>query len=250
VRDIRSDQDAYYESTAAGYEDAHVHAGDEHYIALEYISGLCDTVRADTLLDVGAGTGRGVAFLRKRRPNMTVTGLEPVDGLRAEAAQLGIEGIVGGDGNSLPFGDESHDVVIATGVLHHVPDPSKVVAEMLRVARKAVVISDSNRFGQSSMPANLVKLALKATRTWPAYMALRTKGKGHLYSEGDGVFYSYSIFDSFDQMAAWSPRTFVIPTGTGSLPRPTTGGLLTSTHGVIASVREPCFPGWAGVEST
>ena len=52
------------------------------------------------------------------------------------------------------------DAVCAFGVMHHVKRPAIVVGEMMRVARRAIFISDSNRFGQGSMPARRVKLLL------------------------------------------------------------------------------------------
>lgn len=244
--DARVQQAAYYEQTAAEYEAAHVAPGDGNYVSLEYISGLCDTVRAGNLLDVGAGTGRAVAFLRDRRPGLDVVGVEPVAALRAQAEARGIGGVLDGDGTALPFDDDSFDVVIATAVMHHLEDPSVVIAEMCRVARKAVMISDANRFGQSSLPSNLVKLGLKATRLWAPYMSARTRGKGHLYSEGDGVYYSYSVYDSAPQVAAWADRTFVIPVLGQRPPRRYTGPLLTSQAGLLVGVKEPCFDGWAG----
>lgn len=238
-------QVAYYEQTAASYDEAHVAAGDEHFLALEYVAGLCATVQAGSLLDVGAGTGRAVRHLSMRRPNMRVVGLEPVHGLRKIAENLGGE-FVGGTGERLPFDDNSFDVVLATAVLHHVPDPSVVIAEMTRVARKAVMISDANRFGGSRSAPGLAKLGLRASRLWGPYMHRKTGGTGHLWSEGDGLFYSYSLYDSVSQVGTWADRTFIIPTKGRSLGR-WAGPLLTAEQGLLVGVREPCFDGWAGV---
>jgi len=52
-----------------------------------------------------------------------------------------------GVGEALPFPDGVFDAALAVAVLHHVPDPWAVVAEMRRVA-PIVVISDANRYGQ------------------------------------------------------------------------------------------------------
>lgn len=40
----------------------------------------------------------------------------------------------------LLFTDNSFDVVTEMGILHHVAEPERVVAEMLRVAKKAIFI--------------------------------------------------------------------------------------------------------------
>lgn len=50
------------------------------------------------------------------------------------------------DAGSLPFGDNSFDVVIAAFTIHHVPhNPQQVIDEMFRVARNTVIIFDHIR---------------------------------------------------------------------------------------------------------
>jgi hypothetical protein len=87
-------------------------------------------------------------------------------------------------------------------VLHHVPDPRPVVAEMLRVARRAVFIADSNNFGQGPRPARLAKQLLHACGLWPLANLVKTRGRGYIVTEGDGVSYSYSVFSSLPQIRA------------------------------------------------
>jgi len=102
-------------------------------------------------------------------------------------------------------------------ILHHVQQPDVVVKEMLRVAKKAVLISDSNRFGQGGLLARLAKLAMYKTKTWSAFDWLRTKGKGYRITDGDGVSYSYSAYDSFDLLASWVDRLMVLPADGGKV---------------------------------
>ena len=123
-------------------------------------------------------------------------------------------------------------------MLHHVAEPRAVVAEMMRVARKAVILSDSNRFGQGPMLLRFVKLALWKTGLWGAFNYLRTHGKGYTITEGDGLSYSYSVYDSFDQLARWSDRVILIPaeiTKASSWAHP----LLTSGSVIVCAIREP-----------
>jgi hypothetical protein len=54
---------------------------------------------------------------------------------------------------------------------------------MLRVAKRAVFLSDSNRFGQGSLPARLLKLALYKIGLWGAFNYLSTFGKGYQVTE-------------------------------------------------------------------
>jgi ubiquinone/menaquinone biosynthesis C-methylase UbiE len=242
----QSRQAAYYARTAATYDAAHLAAGDEHFIALEYVAGLCRTVGAETLLDVGAGTGRAIQFLRQRLPTVRMTGVEPVEELRQQAItrEPGVE-FINGTGERLPFADGEFDVVLATAVMHHVAQPETVIAEMTRVARKAVIVSDANRFGQGSLPARLVKLALYRLGLWSAYDFVRTRGRRYMESAGDGIFYSYSVFDSLPQLNAWASRTFVIPTQLTQPPTKNHSPLLGASQALVAAVREPCTPQWA-----
>lgn len=106
--------------------------------------------------------------------------------------------LVGGDGENLEFADDSFDWVCCFAVLHHVREPDALVREMLRVARVGVFISDSNNFGQGSRSARWVKGAARVTGLWPLVKWIRTRGKGYVISEGDGLFYPYSVFSSFE----------------------------------------------------
>jgi hypothetical protein len=86
--------------------------------------------------------------------------------------------------------------------MHHLPRPSTAVSEMTRVARSAIFISDNNRFGHGSALARGAKLLIHSARLWPLYEVLRTRGRGYVESPGDGVFYSYSLYDSIGTLSA------------------------------------------------
>jgi len=85
-----------------------------------------------------------------------------------------------------------------------VPDPARVVSEMIRVAKKGVFLLDINRFGQGHPVARILKLILYKAHLWNAARFLQTKGKMYAISEGDGLAYSYSVFDSYDQLRGWA----------------------------------------------
>ena len=89
---------------------------------------------------------------------------------------------------------------------------------MLRVGRKVVLIADSNRFGQGSMMARLIKFALYKTGLWRSYWLLRTRGKGYILDEGDGLAYSCSVYDSYDLVAQWADRIVLVPANRGNAP--------------------------------
>lgn len=207
-------QRAYYERTAEHYDAMHVSDLDEHGTALALFSGLARLAQARTVLDVGAGTGRAITLLGQLLPDVQVTGVEPVEALREVGHRRGIDPacLIDGDALALPFADDAFDFVIETGVLHHIPAPRRAVEEMVRVARKGVMISDSNKLGQGSGMTRLVKNAIAAMGLWDALIWATTKGKMAKYSEGDGVFYSYSVFDDLEAVKRKFPKVHLFNT--------------------------------------
>jgi ubiquinone/menaquinone biosynthesis C-methylase UbiE len=197
MNDAASTQRKYYSETAASYDERHISGIDEHSVALSWLAALIRLHRFDSLLDVGCGTGRCLRFLKEAGTQLNLKGLEPVLALREVAQQKGLTEteIVDGSALALPFEDASFDVVTSFGVLHHIDDHRKAVSEMCRVARNAVFISDCNNFGQGGPLARAVKQGLHAAGLWRAFDIVRTKGKGYHWSQGDGIYYSYSVFD-------------------------------------------------------
>lgn len=206
-------QRQYYTDTASQYEAMHAHEGDDAD-TLKLLLALLRMIEPRTVLDVGAGTGRALRYLLDNMPGVSVRGIEPVAALIQQSAQKnGIpeNAIIQGAGEALPFEDASFDVVCSFAILHHVPRPDAVIREMLRVARKAVIVINSNRFGQGAWPVRLLKLALYKTGLWGVVNYLKTGGKGYMLTPGDGLAYSYSVYDSFDLLADWASRLIVMP---------------------------------------
>jgi ubiquinone/menaquinone biosynthesis C-methylase UbiE len=211
----------YYEATAADYDSMHVSHGDEHYFALAVLAGLIEFLEAQTLLDVGSGTGRALLYLKRVKPQLSILGIEPVEGLRNMGYRAGLrtDELVDGDATSLNLADASYDVVSAFGVLHHVRDQRRVVNEMWRVARTAIYISDSNNFGQGRPISRAVKQMLHACRLWPAANLLKTRGRGYSVSRGDGLNYTYSVFDTHSDLRKVAKSLHLINTlGDGANP--------------------------------
>jgi ubiquinone/menaquinone biosynthesis C-methylase UbiE len=207
-------QRQYYTDTAAEYDAAHAGEGDDDPINLRLLFGFLRMIEARSVLDIGAGTGRAIRHLMNNMPDLSVRGVEPVAARIDEAVEKkGIPRgvIVQGVGESLPFEDASIDVVCAFAMLHHVTNPNDVVSEMMRVARKGIIIIDGNRFGLGRWPVRLLKLALYKAGVWKIVDYLKTGGKGYNLTDGDGLFYSYSVYDSFDHIAKWAGQLIVLP---------------------------------------
>jgi ubiquinone/menaquinone biosynthesis C-methylase UbiE len=225
-------QRRYYSETASKYEQMHAHE-DDNVFNRKFIEAMLQMLGAQSVLDVGTATGYRLHDLRAALPNALLCGIEPVDALLGIARRndaLSSCALIRGSGLALPFADKSFDVVCEFAILHHVPRPEVVVKEMLRVARKAVLISDCNRFGQGGQLARLAKLTMYKTKTWKAFDWVRTKGKGYSITDGDGVSYSYSVYDSYSLLASWADRVLLIPGANAKQswfhPLITSGGVL------------------------
>jgi SAM-dependent methyltransferase len=209
-------QHDFYAATSERYDEMHAAPNDEHYTALAYISALIEGFGWRSVLDVGAGTGRGVRHFIDRHPGLDVRGVEPVRAMieQAERGNGVPAGVIDeGRGDPLPFADDAFDVVCELGVLHHVADPNTVVAEMTRVARRAVFLSDTNRFAKGGFLHRAAKYGLYRLGLWQAVYRLATRGRGyHLNPEDGGVAYTYSVYDSLALLNEWADRVFLVPT--------------------------------------
>jgi SAM-dependent methyltransferase len=194
-------QRRHYAGTAASY-NSELGQSPEHELALYVLLGIVDSIKAEHVLDVGAGTGRGLTFLMKHRPNLTIRGIEPVDEPRDVAYSEGIpaDSLTAGSGYELPFPDGSFDIVAECGVLHHVERPELFVREMLRVARYVVFLSDTNNLGQGRIGGRLVKNVFYWLGLWKFLSLIRTQGRGFIFEPNDGLWYYYTVFSHFQEL--------------------------------------------------
>lgn len=208
----------YYARTASDYEAAHVARGDEHHLGLAFMVGSLEYLGVSSVLDVGSGTGRVLRYLKQHAPHIRRVGIEPVEDLRKVAVELGVaqDEIRGGEAQRLPFVDGAFDLVCEFGVLHHVRDHRQVVREMLRVAKKAILISDSNNFGQGPIWKRTLKQGIRAAGLWRLADLVKTRGKGYTVTEGDGLSYSYSVFDDYAAVRASCRSVHVLNTRDGA----------------------------------
>lgn len=91
------------------------------------------------LLEVGCGMGTDI--LQLARMGLEVTGVDLTEsGIGLAERRFALYGSEAdlrvADAESLPFDDESFDLVYSFGVLHHTPDTGKAVAETHRVLKK------------------------------------------------------------------------------------------------------------------
>jgi SAM-dependent methyltransferase len=93
------------------------------------------------VLDVGCGDGSIDKLILKRRPDITIDG---IDILMRHHAHISVTQCSGKD---FPFPDKAFDSVIFVDVLHHIDDPMKLLEEARRVACRSIIIKDHNLNG-------------------------------------------------------------------------------------------------------
>lgn len=94
----------------------------------------------ETVLEVGCGTGAVLAEVARRGIGQGHVGVDVADPAdHADRQALGMD-MRCYDGKTLPFADASFDLVYASHVIEHVPEPRTLLAEMSRVARRLVYV--------------------------------------------------------------------------------------------------------------
>lgn len=232
-------QREYYARTAESYESLHERA--EHVESVAHAVTFLRRIGAREVLDTGCGTGLAMRCLAQEMPDLVLRGNDPSPELLDIAhRRFGIprESLDVAASDPLPYPAESFDAVIATGVLHHVPDPAAVVAEMVRVARQAVFISDGNWFAMGSLPLRLVKLGLARTGLRARASRFRHGEHEWFYTEGDGVAWAYSVFDSIPLLQERCAEVIVLPVHKRDRPA-THSPLLFAPHCFVAAFKEP-----------
>ncbi len=98
----------------------------------------------DRVLDVGCGWGELGATIKadpRCPPGVVVEGLERVKRGNEKITVTEYDGV------TIPFEDGAYDVVILADVIHHDPDPDRLIAECARVAGRTLIIKDHARNG-------------------------------------------------------------------------------------------------------
>lgn len=212
-------QREYYAKTAQNYDEMHTNKNDENSFAMHFMFGAANFLGIKTILDIGSGTGRTLIHAKKNHPQFLVTGVEPVKELREIGYSYGLSSkeLIDGDAYELPFENEAFDFVCEFAMLHHVRKPGLVVDEMLRVSRKAIFISDSNGFGQGSLMGRSIKQIINSFKLWPVANFFKTLGRGYVITEGDGLSYSYSVFNNYDQIRRRCKTVHILNTSIGGI---------------------------------
>jgi len=98
------------------------------------------------VLDVGCGDGSLARLILKKRPDISIKG---IDVLIRSQTQIHVSPF---DGETFPFENASFDVVMFVDVLHHTGDPMVLLREAVRVSRGFLVIKDHTADGLLARP--------------------------------------------------------------------------------------------------
>ncbi len=232
--EVRMQRD-FFTRVAASYDSTHA-SEHEHRFALTWLEACIDFYGFTSFLEIGAGTGRALDRVQKRFPQIRCIGIEPVQAMRNQGYARGLsrDTLIDGDAYNLQFPNASFDIAAEFAVLHHAREPERVVTEMLRVAHKAIFISDCNNFGHGNIGARLVKFALRTLHLWPLFIYARTRGRGYYVSEGDGVAYSYSVFNNLSQIRKACSEVYLLNTNSLDF---TQDPLLSASHVALLGLK-------------
>lgn len=99
------------------------------------------------ILDVGTGTVRIPIELCQQHPSARITAIDLAEEMlavgRRNVQRAGLEDrieVERMDAKVLPYPDDSFAAVISNSIVHHIPDPGPVLAEMVRVLQPAGVL--------------------------------------------------------------------------------------------------------------
>ncbi|HOX35093.1 MAG TPA: class I SAM-dependent methyltransferase [Methanoregulaceae archaeon] len=102
-----------------------------------------------TVLDVGSGLGYGLNILAIKASAVYGVDIDEkvLDYCRKTLVGRNprLKNLAVFDGYSLPFPDNTFDIVTCVDVIEHVEDYDRLIADMMRVARRGVFISTPNR---------------------------------------------------------------------------------------------------------
>lgn len=100
---------------------------------IDHIQPFLD--KKDTIIDIGAGSCNVCEILSKKnykiRP-IDVKNLSFIDDIQPLIF----------DGTTIPFDDNTFDTSLILTVLHHTPEPEKIVQEAKRVSKKIIIMED------------------------------------------------------------------------------------------------------------
>uniref|UniRef100_A0AAU2VHA5 Class I SAM-dependent methyltransferase n=1 Tax=Streptomyces sp. NBC_00008 TaxID=2903610 RepID=A0AAU2VHA5_9ACTN len=111
----------------------------------------------DVVLDAGCGTGRALPALRSAvGPRGTVLGADLTAAMLEAAARAGRDRsgpLIQADAARLPVRTQALDAVFAAGLIAHLPQPERNLAELARVVRPGGLLALFHPIGRAALAA-------------------------------------------------------------------------------------------------
>lgn len=136
----------YYDNIAKGYNELH---SEEQIKKINIILNNIKIKESDLILDVGCGTGILYDYI-----NCKYIGIDP----SIELLKVANKGFfINGKGEKLPFNSDTFDFVISITAIQNFDDLIKGIKEMIRVAKKDIIISVLKKSNKVQIIENLLK---------------------------------------------------------------------------------------------
>lgn len=139
----------YRDSESLGPDLDAWHATPERQEWTRTIVAVVGANGAQSVLDVGAGTGADLMALRAAFPDIALAAVEPNDALRYALAPT-IAGLVDIADVGIQF-----DLVICIDVLEHVPDPDALLAQIVTRVKPGGILIEATATHDQSTPLHL-----------------------------------------------------------------------------------------------
>jgi SAM-dependent methyltransferase len=176
------------------------------------------------ILDVGCGTGEITARLAELYPRATITGVDLVEDhlatARRRAAAFGDRvRFQRGDAFALDFAAGSFDLVVCRHMLQAVPEPERVLAELVRVARRGGTL---HLIPEDYDMIHAAVARLDVNRFW------RLAPRAYAAASGTDLFIGRNVFHHLRRLPVGDVRYDYIAVDTLRVPRPTFAAIFTA----------------------
>jgi len=222
-----SDQKNYYDKNAEQFEERIFfgRANRNHLKKIQKICELMDLKNNNTsgfcILEIGAGTGLHAQYVTRQFANVRYVGLDISEKMLFQAQKKFLSdkldnwNFLVGDGNLLPFRNNSFDAVYISGSLHHFPDPFNGFKEVFRIVKPdgTITVMEPNwlfplNFLQgcfNRVERNILKMRKRNFLKWASEMKLSSIDIKNFIYTPPLSFIDAKILDRIDQILGKIP---------------------------------------------
>ncbi len=155
-----------------------------HNMWRRILPGYLSFDRGTAVLECGLGVGKLMSLMEKWFPNSALFGLDiDFDAISAARRVINRAGLVVAAAESLPFPDQSFDLLISLHVIEHLPQPERFLGEARRLLRPEGILAVATP-NPAGWPARLMGSRWSG---WHAeHISLHPPGKWRAILEAQG----------------------------------------------------------------